>query len=303
MDGILPLWKPTGMTSHDCVMKMRRIFRMKKVGHTGTLDPDAEGVLPICFGQATKIVPFLTDTKKTYIAACRLGSATETEDATGAIIEEKEVTHSPSESEIKEVLKKLTGEIVQIPPMYSAVKVNGRKLYEYARAGETVERPTRKVHITSLEIVPHQLSGEDCFGLKIECSKGTYIRTLCVDIGKALGYPAHMAALERTQTGDFSKASAVTFEMLEEAAEQGTLKGLLQPIEHGVSHLPHIEVDEGTSIRVKFGQKLPMPEQGCPDGPFLMTFNQELLAVYQENPKDKNEIKPVRVFTEEQKSR
>lgn len=303
MDGILPLWKPKGLTSHDCVMKMRRIFQMKKIGHTGTLDPDAEGVLPICLGQATKIVPFLTDTKKTYIAACSLGRTTETEDASGVTVEEKEVDCPPSREEIETVLEQFKGEIVQIPPMYSAVKVNGRKLYEYARANETVERPERTVFIESLKIVPHELSAPNCFGLEIVCSKGTYIRTLCVDIGKALGYPAHMAALERTQTGEFEKANAITFDMLEEAKENDKLSELLQPIERGVTHLPVVEVDDETSIRVKFGQKLPRPEDIKPEAPYLIMHQQEILAVYQVNPKNDEEIKPMRVFTEEQKSR
>ncbi|WLV25803.1 tRNA pseudouridine(55) synthase TruB [Aciduricibacillus chroicocephali] len=303
MDGILPLWKPVGMTSHDCVIKMRKLFKMKKVGHTGTLDPDAEGVLPICFGQATKIVPFLTDTKKTYIAALRIGRSTETEDASGATVEEKEVTKLPGREEIEHVLKRFTGAIVQIPPMYSAVKVNGKKLYEYARAGLPVERPSRTVHIDSLHIVPHPLEGKDCFGLEIMCSKGTYIRTLCVDIGKELGYPAHMAALERTQTGDFGKTDAVTFAMLEEAAAENRLEDFLLPMERGISHLPRIEVNDETCIRVKFGQKLPRPDSELPKSPFLMTHNDQVLAVYEENQKNEREIRPVRVFTEEQKSR
>lgn len=303
MDGILPLWKPKGLTSHDCVMKMRRIFQMKKIGHTGTLDPDAEGVLPICLGQATKIVPFLTDTKKTYIAACSLGRTTETEDATGATVEEIVVEYPPSIEEIEAVLEQFNGEIVQIPPMYSAVKVNGRKLYEYARANETVERPERTVFIESLRIVPHELSGPNCFGLEIVCSKGTYIRTLCVDIGKMLGFPAHMAALERTKTGEFEKTNAITFEMLEEAKENGTLNKLLQSIERGVTHLPVIQVDNETKIRVKFGQKLPKPTEIIADQPYLIKHEDEILAVYQMNPKNDEEIKPMRVFTEEQKSR
>src|SRR5699024_11128015 len=133
MNGILPLWKPKGMTSHDCVVKIRKLFRRKKVGHTGTLDPEVEGVLPICLGQGTKIVPFLTDTKKTYEAKIMLGTATDTEDSEGEDIEREEILTIPTEVEIKRVLDSFRGKITQIPPMYSAVKVNGKKLYEYAR--------------------------------------------------------------------------------------------------------------------------------------------------------------------------
>lgn len=140
MGGILPLWKPKGMTSHDCVMKIRKLYKTKKVGHTGTLDPEVEGVLPICIGQATKIVQFLTDTKKTYVAELKLGSATETEDSYGEIIEEVEVDEIPSQQVIENVLQSFKGEIIQVPPMYSAVKVAGKKLYEYARLNQTVER-------------------------------------------------------------------------------------------------------------------------------------------------------------------
>src|SRR5690625_2522556 len=141
MNGILPLWKPKGLTSHDCVIQVRKLFKTKKVGHTGTLDPEVEGVLPICIGQATKVVPFLTDTKKTYIAELKLGSTTETEDSYGETIKETEVDYFPSDEEINLALQSFHGEVTQIPPMYSAVKVKGKKLYEYARANEKVERP------------------------------------------------------------------------------------------------------------------------------------------------------------------
>jgi len=303
MDGILPLWKPKGMTSHDCVMRVRKLFKMKKVGHTGTLDPDAEGVLPICLGQATKIVPFLTDTSKVYVATAKLGTATETEDASGAVVERKDVTNPPGQDEIAQACSQFIGEITQIPPMYSAIKVNGRKLYEYARLNETVERPERRVHIYSIDLLTPAPVDPACFTIKVACGKGTYIRTLCVDIGKALGYPAHMADLVRVQTGEFAESGCVTFEKLEEAKENGSLETLLDPLLKGLTHMKRIVVDAKTSIRVKYGQKLPKPDIVSGEEPFLMMHDEELLAVYEINKKDSDEIKPVRVFNDEQKCR
>lgn len=298
MDGVLPLWKPRGYTSHDCVMKVRKIFGMKKVGHTGTLDPDAEGVLPICLGQATKIVPFLTDTTKTYIATAHLGTATETEDASGQIVETIEVTEPPSKEEIEQTLQQFTGDIIQIPPMYSAIKVNGKKLYEYARNHETVERPSRKVCIHAISLLADELEDRCDFRFKVTCSKGTYIRTLCVDIGKRLGYPAHMKDLVRVETGGFTKQDALTFDMLEQAREQGRLQETLHPIVKGVSHMRRLDVDASIAARVQYGQKLPKPDNLKGDEPFLVMQQDKLLAIYQVNPKNDTEIKPVRVFNE-----
>src|SRR5699024_9577484 len=198
LNGILPLWKPKGMTSRDCVVRVRKLFSMKKVGHTGTLDPEVEGVLPICLGQGTKIVPFLTDTKKTYVAEIMLGTARETEE------------------KIKKVLHSFEGKITQIPPMYSAVKVNGKKLYEYARNNEEVERPKREVTIHEIKHLSSKKNNNRIIKMKVICSKGTYIRTLCADIGKALGYPAHMYSLVRLATGSLDKKDTYTFDTIEE---------------------------------------------------------------------------------------
>ncbi len=295
MNGILPLWKPKGMTSFDCVAKCRRYFNTKKVGHTGTLDPEVEGVLPICIGSATKIVPFLTDTKKIYIGTVALGSATETEDATGNVIAQKEVVHMPGEAEIETVLEKFQGVITQIPPMYSAVKVNGKKLYEYARANEEVERPVREVFIHDIHLLAID-EDKNSFDLFVECSKGTYIRTLCVDIGKELGYPAHMFKLERTKTGSFSKKNTVTFAMIEEAADNNEQEKLLSPLLEGLSHLVHQEVDDALRARIKNGQKLSISEAPETNNPFVFTNNEEVLAIYGQHPDKPDQIKPIRVF-------
>ncbi|WP_430785857.1 tRNA pseudouridine(55) synthase TruB [Virgibacillus flavescens] len=293
MNGILPLWKPKGLTSHDCVIKIRKLFQTKKVGHTGTLDPEVEGVLPICIGQATKIVPYLTDSTKVYIAEMKLGSSTDTEDAQGKILEKKEVDQLPSNKEIHNVLKRFTGQIEQVPPMYSAVRVNGKKLYEYARANESVERPKREVTIHDLQFIG---VNQNAIKLKITCSKGTYIRTLCVDIGKELGYPAHMSELVRIETGTFKEESTVTFQQIEDKVKQNKQNDLLLPIISGLSHLDTYSVDEETSKKVLFGQKFTKPMIKLKTNPFVILYQEEILAIYQDHPTKEDQIKPVRVF-------
>lgn len=293
LNGILPLWKPRGMTSHDCVMKCRKLFRTKKVGHTGTLDPEVDGVLPICIGQATKIVPFLTDTKKTYIAEVKLGASTDTEDAHGNIVETKVVSKLPSTAIIQEVLQSFQGKITQVPPMYSAVKVNGKKLYEYARENKVVDRPIRHVIIDDIELLSIK---NDSFRIKVICSKGTYIRTLCVDIGLELGYPAHMSDLTRTETASFTRDNSVTFAEIEKAVENNEETSLLLPITKGLEHLDTYSVDYDTARKVANGQKLQIPLTLPNTNPFMVKYNEELLAIYQIHPENKELIKPVRVF-------
>lgn len=296
MNGVLPLWKPKGMTSHDCVMKIRRLFNTRKVGHTGTLDPEVEGVLGICIGQATKIVPYLTDTKKVYLAECSLGKATETEDAHGQTIEEVVVTHPPTKNELEQTLEKFKGEITQIPPMYSAVKVKGKKLYEYARANQTVERPVRRVKIYELTNLTQEEEALEKFKLRIACSAGTYIRTLCVDIGSELGYPAHMSNLTRIEASSFTTSDTVTFEEIEEAKKQNQLSDLLVPMINTLNFLDQLHVSEDVKFKVMNGQKLEKPSKEMQTNPFLVIFNQELLAIYQAHPEEPHLIKPVRVF-------
>ncbi|HZG72243.1 MAG TPA: tRNA pseudouridine(55) synthase TruB, partial [Chondromyces sp.] len=201
MNGILPLWKERGMTSHDCVFRIRKILRTKKVGHTGTLDPDVDGVLPICIGRATKLSDYIMNAGKTYEGEVTIGYSTTTEDASGDTVEQQTVDRSFTRADILSVLASLTGEISQTPPMYSAVKVKGKKLYEYARQGIEVERPSRTVTIHELELLDERelFEGETItFSFRAVCSKGTYIRTLAVMIGERLGFPAHMSRLTRT---------------------------------------------------------------------------------------------------------
>ncbi|KGX93129.1 tRNA pseudouridine synthase B [Pontibacillus halophilus JSM 076056 = DSM 19796] len=301
MHGILPLWKPKGMTSHDCVNRLRRILGTKKVGHTGTLDPDVEGVLPMCIGMATKLASYVTESAKTYEAEVYLGKATETEDREGAVIEEAQVSTELTIEHVRNVLDEFTGPITQIPPLYSAVRVNGKRLYEYAREGIEVERPAREVTISSIELMEERLSYTDdggvTFPIRITCSKGTYIRTLCVDIGRALGYPAHMSNLVRTASGSFVQEEALTFDAIERFAELGEVERHLEPLERGMRHYSRVTVKPDHEEKVYHGSVFPVPKQLPKTNPFcMMSEDGRMLAIYQIHPTKPNLIKPVRVF-------
>jgi len=201
------VYKERGLTSHDVVFKLRKILKTKKIGHTGTLDPEVSGVLPICIGTATRVSDYVMDMGKSYEATITLGESTTTEDQTGEVIEKVNIAANTITSiEVDRVLEEFKGVIEQIPPMYSSVKVNGKKLYEYARKGETIERPKRQVKIDEIERISDLTFIEQTchFDIKVTCGKGTYIRTLATDIGKALGYPAHMSLLTRINSGGFN---------------------------------------------------------------------------------------------------
>src|SRR5699024_269144 len=295
--GIIPLYKPKGMTSHDCVFKMRKMLHIKKIGHTGTLDPEVEGVLPICIGDATKIIPFLIHLNKEYIANIQLGVATTTEESSGEVILQKSVTKMPTTEEINDVLQTIGGTIKQTPPMYSAVRVKGKRLYEYARENIPAERRRREVTIHEIGQTDFMESTlQDTFQFRVRCSKGTYIRTLWVDIGEALGYPAHMSYLIRTISDGFKLEETVTFEDIQEAIEQDTFSTLLQPVERCVESLDGIQVNEADKIKVLQGQKLHLPNKIPETRPFKMMYQGQLLAMYDLHPDKKPELKPVRVF-------
>ncbi|ASS99900.1 tRNA pseudouridine(55) synthase TruB [Geobacillus thermocatenulatus] len=301
MDGVLLLNKPKGMTSHDCVAKVRRLLGVKKAGHTGTLDPNVSGVLPICLGKATRIAEFLTGTRKTYEGKVTLGAATTTEDADGDIIAARPVDRPIARAEIEAVFDSLTGEMEQTPPMYSAVKVGGKKLYEYARAGIEVERPTRRVTIYELELLDEreQFFGETVsFRFRVTCSKGTYVRTLSVMIGERLGYPAHMSDLIRTASGPFRLEDCVTFEDVERRAADGTADALLIPIERALFHLPKYEINDKVAEKVKNGALLRLPAfLEKLDGPVvLVSPEREALALYVKHPARPGLMKPLKVF-------
>ena len=218
MDGVLNIRKEKGYTSFDVVAKLRGILHMKKIGHTGTLDPEAEGVLPVVLGKATKLVDLLTEKQKTYEALLHLGLETDTQDMTGTVLEEKPV--EVTEEEVRTVIRSFLGEQQQIPPMYSALKVDGKKLYELAREGKTVERKPRAVQFYEIEIKKIELP---YVRFSVTCSKGTYIRTLCHDIGQKLGCGGCMEELLRTRSGNFVWEDSMTLAQVEEAVRNGTI--------------------------------------------------------------------------------
>lgn len=301
MEGILPLWKPKGLTSHDCVYKIRKLLGMKKVGHTGTLDPDVTGVLPICLGRATKIAEYITDAGKEYEGEITIGFSTTTEDAAGEIVEEKPVQEKIAIEEIESVLKSLTGEIQQTPPMYSAVKVKGKRLYEYARAGITVERPVRTVKIYRLKLLEDTISLRDglfSFRFSVHCSKGTYIRTLAVMIGEKFGYPAHMSELIRTASASFKKEDCVTFDELNSLLSQGKVQEAIFPLETGLLHLPSMEISDKLAVKVQNGAVLDRPGQWT-DEETVLLYKGKAWAIYQSHPQKAGLIKPVKVLRNE----
>lgn len=241
MNGIFNILKPTGMTSHDVVSRIRRITKIKKVGHTGTLDPNASGVLPICIGKATKISEYILNKEKAYRAELILGIETDTLDSFGEIIK-KSCSQRFSDEEIFQVFKTFEGEIVQIPPIYSAIKVNGRKLYDLARSGEKdIEIKPRNVFIKNIEIISID---NNKILFDVVCSKGTYIRSLCRDIGQKLGVGAYMSFLLRTASGNFKLEDTVTLEELECSSMNGKLDSYLYNTEYALYEYNRLDINE-----------------------------------------------------------
>jgi len=299
MNGILPLWKERGMTSHDCVFKLRKILRTKKVGHTGTLDPGVEGVLPICIGQATRIAEYLTEAGKIYEAIISIGRTTTTEDAEGETVAQDHTVKKFSREQLLEVLSSLTGVIEQTPPMFSAVKVNGKRLYEYARKGETVERPTRQVTIYNLELLNDSESYEGqeiTFPVRIACSKGTYIRTLAVQIGEALGYPAHMKELVRTASGTFTRDNCFTLAQVTELMDAEQVNTCILPVEYALADYPFIEITSANEKEIFNGQVLPADALLNSHDKIVYGINGKAVAVYQAHPTKDGLMKPHKMF-------
>ncbi len=236
MDGVIVIRKEKGFTSHDVVAKLRGILHMKKIGHTGTLDPDAEGVLPVALGKATRLVDMITDKEKTYEAVMRLGVVTDTQDMSGTVLSQTEDI-SVTEEELRTVIGSFVGDYMQVPPMYSALKVNGKKLYELAREGKTVERKARPVHFYEIEILDIDFP---LVRFCVTCSKGTYIRTLCHDIGEKLGCGAAMETLLRTKVGRFTLDDAITLAQAEEAVQAGEIESKVAGIEQILAEYPRV---------------------------------------------------------------
>lgn len=250
--GIINVYKEKGFTSHDVVAKLRGIVGQKKIGHTGTLDPDATGVLPVCLGKATKLCDLLTDKNKTYEAVLLLGKTTDTQDITGEVLEEKS-TEALTEEKVREAIEGFIGDYEQIPPMYSALKVNGKKLYELAREGKVIERKARPVKILDIQILEIDLPK---VRMEVSCSKGTYIRTLCHDIGEKLGCGGCMESLIRTRVSTFRIEDAKTLDEVETLKQEGKLAELLVPIDAMFPSYPKIAVKDDWKAFAKNGNPL-----------------------------------------------
>jgi tRNA pseudouridine55 synthase len=299
INGILPLLKDVGMTSHDCVSSLRKILHFKKIGHTGTLDPDVSGVLPICLGNATKVVQYMNDYPKTYVAQVTLGYSTTTEDRSGEVVEHKKVSREITKNDLYQTIQQFIGTIQQTPPMYSAVKVNGKRLYEYAREGLEVERPTREAIIYDIELLSEGLIYHDglaSFKMEVRCGKGTYIRTLAVDLGKSLTYPAHMSHLIRTEAGPFTIDDCITLEEVKERFNIDELHSSLYPIEKALTLLPMYQVDQETEGKILNGAVLPFPTEMAESRFSVYNEQGKCIAIYIRHPTKTELMKPEKIL-------
>lgn len=257
MNGIINVLKPPGMTSHDVVSFIRKKLNIKRVGHTGTLDPNAAGVLPICIGKATRVVQYFDDFSKVYRAELTLGYETDTQDKYGEIINSTSLPNIPSDK-IEKVFNEFKGEIQQVPPMYSALKHNGRKLYELAREGKIVERKPRKIVIHNIAIIKNYNNSRILFD--VECSKGTYIRTLCNDIGKSLDTLGCMTFLLRTKVGDYNIENSYTIEEIEEHVLNDSLEKIMMPLDSALIHYKSITLQKRYFAVLKNGGKIDLSD-------------------------------------------
>ena len=264
-NGIIIIDKPQGWTSMDVCAKLRGMFHEKRVGHAGTLDPMATGVLPVFIGRATRAVEFAAGSDKEYIAGLKLGVVTNTQDTTGEVLEQRPV--AAEREDVVRVLSQFTGLIEQLPPMYSAIKINGKKLYELARKGQEVERKPRPVTIHALEILDQAPAQETDYLIRVACSKGTYVRTLCHDIGQALGCGGCMSSLQRVKAAGFTLADSVTLEAVQEAGDRGEGDSLLLPVDCCFAGLPVLVLKTaGAEKKIRNGAALPVRD--VPDGEY-----------------------------------
>ena len=273
MNGIIIIDKPQEWTSNDVVSRLRRVFNTRRIGHGGTLDPMATGVLPVFVGRATRGVEFFEHAEKVYETTIRFGLTTDTEDITGKVLTETEVTLT--EEELQKVLPRFRGEILQVPPMYSAIKVNGQKLYDLARKGREVERQPRHITIHELELL--EFSGKEA-RLRVRCSKGTYIRTLCKDIGEALGCGGCMAALRRVEAGEYTLEGSIPLRQLLDISERGEdVEHLLRPVDTMFASHEKLSLNEKQARLVKNGNAF---ASDCPDGTYrVYATDGEFLAL------------------------
>ena len=290
-EGILPIYKERGITSHDVVFRARRILQMKKIGHSGTLDPEVDGVLLLLLGGATKVSDYAMDLGKSYRAEVCLGIKTTTEDLTGEVVEECKVTDI-SVDKIKEILKSMIGEIEQKPPIYSAIKVNGRKLYEYARRGQfDVEIPTRKVNIYDITFIENSEYYKDdkfYFSIDINCGKGTYVRTIATSIGEKLNLPSTMSKLTRTRSGEITLDNCLTLSEVEQHLKDETLEEKLLRKEYALEEYKFVEIPKFRAKQVMNGLRFrrnQFPDHDFTDG-IVFTYENEAIAIYHLKDKD-----------------
>ena len=271
------------MTSHDAVFKLRKILKEKKIGHGGTLDPDVTGVLPIAVGKATRLIEYMQEEGKIYEGEITLGISTTTEDASGEVVEVTPVSPDLSQEMVDQAMAAFVGQVVQIPPMYSAVKVDGRKLYEYARAGQEVERPKRTIEISSFERTSPLVAEGDLvrFTFRVKCGKGTYVRTISVDLGAKLGYASHMSKLERTGSAGLTLDDALTLAEISDLVEKGDFS-FLRPLELGIGDLPTVELTSEQVTEVSFGRRISLET----DVDLLAAFHQDKLIAILERRDD-----------------
>lgn len=298
MDGILNILKPPSVTSFDIVKKIRSLVQIKKVGHTGTLDPDAVGVLPICLGKATRVVEYMMDDHKLYRAEVTLGQVTDTQDSRGKVLASTDIPEVDL-GELKDLVKEFLGVQQQVPPMVSAVKYQGRRLYELARQGIEVERQPRRVEIFALKILRYEWPR---FWIDVSCSKGTYIRTLAHDIGQALGCGAHLSYLIRTATGVFTLEDSVTIAEILEAVHQKRLAELLLPIDWGLGTFQKVLIKEQVVKKAINGVQLQIGDyEDCPKNLHVgqlmrIYFGDKLISLSKVVDPRIELLKPVKVF-------
>ena len=288
LSGLLIIDKPSDWTSHDVVAKVRGICRTRRVGHTGTLDPFATGVLVVCLNQATRLVQFLTGDDKEYIATVRFGFATDTGDLTGSPIGEITDPAHLTKDIIEAALPSLRGNIQQIPPMYSAKKIGGVKLYEMARRGEEIERQPVSIEIKAFELLEQE--GQDSWRFRVVCSSGTYIRTLAEDLGKSLDIGAHLIALRRTRAGNSKIESSITLEALTEISDNGKLEQVIIPMTAALS-MPSIELEVQEAEMITHGRTIHRKIEARGIGTFQLTYDNNLKAIA-EYDKSAQNLKP-----------
>lgn len=298
MDGIIALYKDRGMTSFACVNRLRHVLHEKRIGHAGTLDPNVDGVLPICIGKATKVVDFLHEQPKTYVGELLIGEATETEDLDGKVVATKPVTAPLGDELLRKTMAAMTGKLTQIPPLYSAVRVHGKHLYEYARAGEKVDRPKRQVVIHRFSLVSSSYDANNCqqrVRFRVQCSKGTYVRTLAVDLAKRLGYPGVMSSLTRVASGGFTIDQTISLQDVDDLVASQMISNYVLPLSIAFEDWQQVELTADQWQAVQNGGWLTVNELPANSQERVALFYRgEVKALYYHA--DKQHYKPLKML-------